>query len=167
MDTFLETLKLRHTESQRRMQIAQQKLTAAQAEYQAASQEFGAWNFALATENHRAELAKTNGATWIEGNHAKQITNQPAEPPVEPPPIATKTDTNNKTELVRTFLQQHPTGVTPSDLWTALKSQLGYRAYVYSVLKRLKDKDEVHERRGKYYFKHRAEEERDPNTGIQ
>ncbi len=35
----------------------------------------------------------------------------------------------------------------------AVKEQFAHRAYVYSVLKRLKDKDQIIERRGRYFFR--------------
>jgi len=57
----------------------------------------------------------------------------------------------NKTELVRELLAQHPEGMTPGEVWTVLKNQIP-RAYVYSILKRLKDADEViYQRRRKKY----------------
>lgn len=155
MSDFLETLKVRAQDAQKRMQTAQQKLAAAQAEFQAASQEFGAWNYAVVTEARRLEQAN--------GIPASSWTESATDQPDTSSSITTKTETN-KTELIRTFLQQHPTGVTPGDLWEQLKSQIKDRAYLYSVLKRLKDKDEVQVRRGKYYFKHPPEGDRQINV---
>ena len=43
--------------------------------------------------------------------------------------------------------------MTPSDLWKQVKAQFTHRPYLYSALKRLKDRDEVTVRRGKYLLK--------------
>lgn len=165
METFLETLKLRLQDAQKRLQTAQQSLQKAQNEFNVAAQEANSWNIAVAAETRKVNLANTVLVTSSPNDGAPaQIANQPAAPP--PPTVKPET---NKTELVRVCLQQHPNGVTPGDLWEQLKSQLGQRAYLYSVLKRLKDKDEIQERRGKYSFKHRPqpEEGRNPNAVMQ
>jgi hypothetical protein len=57
----------------------------------------------------------------------------------------------NKTNLIRDAIRQHP-GASPADLWDAVKEQVS-RTYLYSVLKRLKENDEVMVRRKRYYFK--------------
>lgn len=65
----------------------------------------------------------------------------------------------NKTDLVRDTLRQQAGGTTPKDLWRALQGQIKHRPYLYSILKRLKDKDEVAVRRGKYFLLQRPEQE--------
>jgi len=157
---YLDTLKLRLQDAQKRLQGVQQRLQVVTAEFQQVQQEFNSLNVVLATENRRIQqLAVANGVLGPSPS--------PGAVP-ELPPVAVKAEIN-KTALVRTFLQQHPTGVTPSDLWQQLKSQLQQRAYLYSVLKRLKDKDEIRLNRGKYYFKqpHQPEEGRNSNTVVQ
>ncbi len=53
--------------------------------------------------------------------------------------------------MIRSVLRQHPNGITPAEIWREVKDNVG-RAYVYSVLKRLKDRKQVTERRGKYFL---------------
>jgi tRNA U34 5-carboxymethylaminomethyl modifying enzyme MnmG/GidA len=164
MDDFLETLKIRAADAQKRMQEAQQRLGVVQAEFQAAAQEFNSWNHAVITETRKLQqLAIDTSATPSQGVTAKLA----IEPPVSSSGI-TKNE-SNKTEVVRVFLKDHPSGATPKFLWEQLGSQLGYRAYLYSVLKRLKDKDQVHVRRGKYFYKHQPqpEENQSPNGIVQ
>jgi hypothetical protein len=72
--------------------------------------------------------------------------------PAGPPEAA------NKTELVREMLRLHPTGITVSGLWTEIGDQINSRAYLYSILKRLRDKDEVFTRRKKYLLRPRPPE---------
>jgi hypothetical protein len=163
MESFLETLRNRQQDALKRMQVAQQKLQVATAEFQQVQQEFNSWNVAVGTETRRVQqLATENGRPAL-SPPSQTVASQIAVP--EPPPIKAE----NKTDLVRTFLQHHPTGVTPGDLWQQLKSQLQQRAYLYSVLKRLKDKDEIRVTRGKYYFKQppQSEEGRSPSTIVQ
>jgi hypothetical protein len=64
----------------------------------------------------------------------------------------------NKTEMIREVLRQHTNGITPAQVWINVKDKVG-RNYVYSVLKRMKDKDEVKERRGKYYLQVASEKD--------
>jgi len=40
--------------------------------------------------------------------------------------------------------------MTPGEIWKEMESQINNRAYLYSVLKRLKDRGDVKEKRGKY-----------------
>jgi hypothetical protein len=59
----------------------------------------------------------------------------------------------NKTDMVREILRQHPAGITPTEIWKEVKNQMSHRAYLYSILGRLKDRDEVLVRRKKYFPK--------------
>jgi hypothetical protein len=67
-----------------------------------------------------------------------EATPAPSHEIIEPASSAT----DNKTELVRELLAQHPEGMTPAEIWHALRNHVA-RAYVYSILKRLKDADEI------------------------
>jgi hypothetical protein len=142
MSEFLEQLKLRFAEAQKRHQLATLKLQTAQQEHAAATQDFASWQNAVRTETIREQ--QTTG---------QQPT--PAIPPVADTASQTTTSREefNKTDAIRQILRQHPEGLRPTDLWKQLGNQLKHRAYLYSVLKRLKDKQEVSERRGKYFFK--------------
>jgi len=71
-----------------------------------------------------------------------------AAPSLEPP-----NDTSevlNKTDIVRSLLKQHPTGMSAVDIWKAVGAQFNHRPYLYSVLKRLRDRQEIVKRRNKY-----------------
>jgi hypothetical protein len=154
MTDFMETLKTRQQDAHKRMAAAQQKLTVAQAEYQTAAQEFNSWNYALATEMRKAQQEAAAAQTAQQ----KPAIGPPAPTATEPTATAspvTNAPEINKTELVRDVLRRSPNGITPSDIWKQLKAQVGDHAYIYSVLKRLKDRDEITRRRGgKYYLKH-------------
>ena len=87
-------------------------------------------------------------------------------PDLQPAPVVEKTTDDsaslqipqvgaaiNKTEKVREILSEHEAGVTPAGIWTEVKDHFSTRAYLYAILKRLRDNDEVSIRRGKYLLK--------------
>jgi len=138
MSDYLEKLKTDMADAQRRYAEAQQKMAAFQAEFQAAQQDFVSYQRIVAVQTHREQRA------------AATATDAPSAPIM--PLAADPTEGVNKTELIRDALRQHPAGVTPGELFDSVKEKIG-RAYLYSVLKRLRDKDEVLVRRKKYYLK--------------
>lgn len=145
MSDFLEQLKLRLDEAQRRHQIAAQRLQIAQQEHMVATQDYASWQNAVRVETLREQ-------------QQQQVQQQPPGTEVVTPINALENAPTNreeisKTDLIRQMLQQHPEGLRPTDLWKQLGNQLKYRAYLYSVLKRLRDKGEVCEKRGKYFLK--------------
>jgi hypothetical protein len=156
MSTFFETLKERFAEAQKRMQESQQRALAAQAEYQAATQECAGWQKALEAETRREQPVTP---TW------SGATNQHTATPVIDQ-VEQHTQETNKTELIREQLRLHPTGVTPPELWKALSGKIVHRPYLYSVLKRLKDKDEVCVKRGKYCLKAIPKSEEDRQAQL-
>jgi hypothetical protein len=145
MPIFLDTLKERHAEAQKRTQEAQQKLAAAQTEFQTAAQEMAGWQKAVEAETRREQQNSTiTAGTSMEAPVIATVIGQ-VEQHLQ--------GETNKTELIRELLRQHASGITPPELWKALSSKIVHRPYLYSVLKRLKDKDEVCVKRGKYYLK--------------
>jgi hypothetical protein len=153
LSTFLETLKERLVDAQRRMQIATSTLQSAQAQHQAITQELTSWSKAVEVETRREQSemkVRAYDASLLSAASeasASTVTLPPATtgaPVPEPPKI-------NKTEVVRELLRQHATGMKPVEVWKATKDKIPQRAYVYAVLKRLKDSDEVTIRRGKYF----------------
>jgi hypothetical protein len=100
-------------------------------------------------------------ATVVSPTSGQISTTQAASTTVSVPVSDNKTDIN-KTQAVRDLLRQHPNGISPVDIWKALGTQLSNRAYLYSVLKRLRDKGDAKEKRGKYYFAIKAEEAQEP-----
>ncbi len=142
---FLETCRTRFAEAQRRFQAAHQNLQRAQQEFAAAQLEHNNWNGIIGSET--ARLARLQQA-------AKE--NQVALPMTPPTPEAKHVPEShaseiNKTELVRELLSQHPEGMSPGEIWAILKNQIP-RPYLYSILKRLRDADQViYQRRRKKY----------------
>src|SRR5438270_2411404 len=141
METFLETLKARLIESTKKMQDAQQRAAIAQSEYQTATQECAGWQKAFEAETRREQQSASKTIVVVD---SKKFTIEPA------PQLPSDAPEPNKTDLIREVLRQHPAGVTPPDLWKALSGKIVHRPYLYSVLKRLRDKKEVAVRRGKY-----------------
>ena len=140
MNQFLEELKTRLTDTAKRLQAAQQKAGLAQVELQAVTQEYNSLQHLANVE--AARIQQSTGAS-ITVNVNSRIA-QPALP---------QASDTNKTETIRELLRQHPAGMTPTDIWKEVKGQMAHRPYLYSILKRLKDKDEVCVRRGKYIAK--------------
>jgi hypothetical protein len=180
MSDFLDKLKSDMQEAHARFQTAQQKFNAAQAESQAAQQRLAAAQaaFGLAAAEfqahqtliamHTRKEQQTTGTAPATG--AIRVAT-PATPAVLPAggtagqnstASQSSTDDNksdgNKTQAVRDLLRQHPTGMTPGEIWKALETKVSNRAYLYSVLKRLRDKGDAREKRGKYYLVPKIEE---------
>lgn len=166
MSQFLETIKERLADSQRRLQASTVKLQHAQAEHQAVSQEFVSWQNAFNVETRREQLEQLNE------NQKRAEQQKPQAPPqrisgsiavqlpalrvsatgiVTPPESLPDTPEINKTKMIKDVLLNNSNGITPAEVWKKVQNHVG-RAYVYSVLKRLKDKKQVSERRGKYYL---------------
>lgn len=86
----------------------------------------------------------------------RELEKAAATPPVQGPPTQAEAQQKaaeeivNKTQVVRDVLASHPSGLTPAQVWGAVKGKIGRRTYVYSILKRLKDRKQVVEKRGKY-----------------
>ena len=129
---------------------AKQALDNAQAVHQRAATDYVAWNNALLAEQRNQQAALSEIA--------------PTPAPENQIPIAESLDSKsgaspevNKTDLIRDALRRRPTGLTPGDLWHVVKDQIPNRSYVYAVLGRLKERDQVTVRRGKYYIRAVAE----------
>jgi len=149
MSEFLEILKVRHAECQKRFQAKQAQLNAANAEFQAVAQEFNSiqtlMNLELRKEQMEA-MARTVSPTPSIAPHVA--------PAAASSPTAATAEVN-KTETIRELLRQHTSGMTPSEIWNQplVRDQFPHRAYLYSVLKRLKDRGDIIEKKGKYVFK--------------
>jgi hypothetical protein len=162
MSEFLENLRSRFAESQKRFVAKQQQLAAVNAEFQAVAQEFNAWQTLLNLETRKEQAAATIS---VSPEHTQ--TPNVAALAISGSPSATTMPAAelNKTEIVRELLRQHSAGMTPSEIWKQVKAQIPHRPYLYSVLKRLKDKGDITDKRGKYYFKFapKPEEAKDQN----
>lgn len=193
MSNFLETLKEGMEEAQKKFTSAQEKFTAAQTEYQAsqqklvacqteyqsALQEFQAFQTLVSVQTRKEQPANgtssatpaTTGAVTARIVHQTGIAlpgRNPVPQKVEnAQPIIEQNNKSegNKTEAVRMLLRSHTGGMTPSEIWNNLQSQLSNRVYLYSILKRLKDRGEVRDKRGKYYLNLKVED--DQNQVVQ
>jgi hypothetical protein len=151
MSEFLEQLKKDLADAQKRHQEMAARLNALNAEYQAVSQEVN--SYAKIVE---VQTRKEQGTVKVAVNiHVAPAGSGKAALLTAPP---SDSDEPNKTELVRELLRQHPSGMTGAELWTAVKNKFPHRQYVYSVLKRLKKKGFVAQRRKKYIFTAKPEE---------
>ncbi|MGB7845524.1 MAG: hypothetical protein WBL63_07905 [Candidatus Acidiferrum sp.] len=146
MNQFIETLKTRVEEAQRRLQVTTANFQAAQVEHQAAVQAYNSWNTA-----YQEELRKEQSGQG-EGQNTAVI---PSPQTTLSVVVRNQTRTDrlevNKTEIVRDILRGHPGGMSASDLWRSVNTQIAHRPYLYSILKRLNDKGDVFKRRGKYF----------------
>lgn len=136
MTDFLDELKARFADAQKRLQVAQAELQAANTRLQGIAQEFNSLQFLLNQEN--AKLQHQTKPAPTEATDAN---------------VPQQTSEINKTDMIRDLLRQQADGLSPTEIWKQVKTQMSHRAYLYSVLKRLKDKDEVIVRRGKYIIK--------------
>jgi hypothetical protein len=160
---LLEELRSRHHDAQVRLQEAQQifqTTQAAQAKAQAefqkaqqafvvAQQQFHGWNTA-----YTAVMAEETARKQAAGQAQLPLPNtaQPtpiAAPAALPEPVQAG-EQKSKTDVIRDLLRQNPSGMTPTEIWSQVHGQFKYRAYMYSVLKRLTDREELCVRRGKY-----------------
>lgn len=168
--------------AQAESQATQQKLGAANSEFQIALQEFQAYQTLVGTETRKTQPAAPppsvpavhdthvlpRVAHTIPQTHQVVRVLAPATVPVNSdvtpnvavqsvsgvaqPGIDDNKSESNQTQAVRQLLREHSTGMTPGEMWKELQSQLSNRVYLYSILKRLKDRGDVREKRGKYYF---------------
>lgn len=152
MSSFIDELTSRAAEAQKRLQIAQQEMQAAQARLQAVAQEFNSLQFLLVTETSKAQQKKTQAGPASSNAAVAQSAATQQAPDV------------NKTDLIRDVLKQHAGGITPSEIWKEVKGQVKHRAYLYSVLKRLRDRDEVLVKKNKYLLRLLAKPEAGTNA---
>ncbi len=164
MSEFIDMLRQRLNDAQKRLLDSQTHLQEAQAKHQAVAQEFSSLQTLI-----NIEMAKAQGSLQP-GGQPQPVGAQPGapfrvvispRPTTAPAPMATpqphalpgvaESPAINQTEMIREVLRQHTNGITPAQVWIKVKEHVE-RNYVYSVLKRMKDKGEVKERRGKYYL---------------
>jgi hypothetical protein len=128
------------------LQALTKTYTALHAEFQALQAEITGYQKVVETESRLIAAAQPQSLEVPAGVVelvAVESASDNHESPAEP----------NKTEIIREALHGHPTGMTPGELWLAVKDQIPRRNYVYAVLARLKDRDQVYVKRGKYVFR--------------
>jgi hypothetical protein len=152
MSEFLEQLKARMEEAQKRHQLSIMKLQLAQQENGAATQDFASWQNAVRVETLREQQQVGTGSAETVPVNTPTGVAATVTTPVESQPVTNREEVN-KTDLIRQMFNRHPEGLRPTEIWKQIGAQLKHRAYLYSVLKRLKDHGEIVERRGKYFAK--------------
>lgn len=155
MSIRLDDLKLLLADAEKQLAEAQKKFAYAQQVQQYAQYQVNTWTAAVNIET-QAEDARQKAAAISAKTADTPLLESGKQAPTPAPQTPTESQEAkeiNKTDIVRDVLRQHPAGLTPSDLWKQVKGQFTNRAYLYSVLKRLKDRDEVTTRRGKYLLK--------------
>lgn len=157
MSAVLDGLKERLEVAKARLATAQQQYQAAGMELQAATNDHSIWSAAVAIEMREEEKRLSEAEEKqipmnLPDLKLRPVTSIPV-PELDQMKSVDAPEAVNKTGLVREMLREHSTGISPTDLWTELKGQLSSRAYLYSILKRLRDKDEVFIRRKKYVLR--------------
>ena len=148
MTQFLEKLKTELADAQERQKIVAVKLNALNTEYQAVTQEVNSYMKIV-----EVQTRKEQGP-----NAAPSAKPQPTRIGIRTVAQSQPTEETNKTEMVREVLRSHPSGMTGGELWAAIQDKFQYRQYVYSILKRLKDKGDVIQKRKKFIFTGKPEE---------
>lgn len=172
MNEFLEILKVRHAECQKRFLAKQAAVNAANTEFQAVAQEFNSIQTLMNLEMRKEQIesaANVQSPTSSASSSAVAPQLSTSVPVIMPPHHGVGSSGElNKTEMVRELLRQHASGMTPRELWKdgQIKAQFPHRAYLYSILKRLKDKGDITEKRGKYRFKFSPKLEEDKQLGM-
>jgi hypothetical protein len=136
VNNLIDRLKEGLADAQKRQAEVQKRFVAMQSEFQTVTAEVNGYQKVLELET-RKELERAASIPFPEPSASDAIDSSDLK--------------TSKTQLVKDTLAEHP-GLTPAQLWGALKNEVGRRNYVYSVLKRLKDRKQVVEKRGKYYL---------------
>lgn len=136
MSQIIDRLKIGLAEAQARHAENTKRHQAITAEWQASNAEVNGYQKVIELETKR-ELERAADTPQMQGPASKAEHEADRD--------------SNKTQLVRDALALHP-GLTPAQVWGAVKTRITRRTYVYSVLKRLKDRKQIIERRGKYYL---------------
>lgn len=188
--TRLDEAQRKFANAQAEFQLAQQRLMVAQTELQNANAEHQAYMTLLNTlqrrEQGNAEAPQIIRIPNQQVLHPGVVVRHPAmqahiipnvaQPP-PPTPVIPNAQThelvsveeNNRepsqTGIVREVLKANPAGMTPAEIWPHVRERISNRVYLYSILKRLRARGDVRERRGKYYYLSAVVEE-SPKTAI-
>ncbi len=147
MSELLERLKAGLVNAQKRQAEVLKQFQAVQAEYNAATQEVVGYQKVLENETR---IEEQNASFRARADIAVK-TLDGIKPEPESESDSDSESALNKTQLIRDSLSANR-GMTPADTWKVVRGQIKSRNYVYSVLKRLKDRKQIIERRGKYYL---------------
>lgn len=157
MGTMLDTLRERLEDARSRLVLASQEYQAAGAKLQQVQTECNIWTAAVTLETREEEkrLAKASEdqipmdlPDFMGAPNSENLS-----PPETHPEAAASPAVVNKTQKVRDILAEHAAGIAPAEIWMEVKDYVSSRAYLYAILKRLRDNDEVSIRRGRYSLK--------------
>ena len=149
MAKIIEEIRARLAEAQKRLTETNQCLQAAQQAQVQAQHNFNVWNMALQVEQRDDQLRQAAAtAKELPPSSAGDVTTTP-----DGSADAPDSEGMSKTDVVRDLLRRHPDGMTAPDIWKAVSAQFKHRPYLYSILKRLRDRDEVMRRRNRYLLK--------------
>jgi len=157
MTKIVDELQLRVADAKKHLDIVTQTFQTVQQALQTAQHTYNVWNLALQVEQRDEQLrqSKANEKQLQLPTTAPGVAPAPAPLASVTAPIASEqpadnSEALNKTEVVRTLLRQHPAGMSAVDIWKEIGAQFNHRPYLYSVLKRLRDREEIVKRRNKY-----------------
>jgi hypothetical protein len=160
MKTILDTIKTRLADAQNRLLQSKQRVAEAQEEYQSANLAVTTWQNALEFETRQEDRHASNSQATLDADLGFAATAVVVRHRPESRSVTTEM---NRTDLVRELIRRTPNGIRPADLWHEVSGAIAHRPYLYSILKRLKDRNDIYERRGKYYARATSapEEEKD------
>lgn len=177
---LLEELRNRHHDAQVKLQEAQQAFQIAQAANTKAAAEFqkAQQTLAVATQQYHgwntaygAVMAEEAARKQEAEQKQLQLPNTGTPVPLTLPAVQSESiqtgEQKSKTDIIRELLRQNPHGMTPTEIWSHVHEQFKYRAYLYSVLKRLTDREELSVRRGKYSFRIIPQQVKEETATIQ
>lgn len=177
---LLEELRTRQQAAQARLQEATQTFQAAQAAHNSAQAAFQKAQQALGIAQQQAHgwntayaavLAEDAERKQAAEKEQMQLPNTPIPTPLDGPPSLPESipaaEPKSKTDIIRELLRQSSHGMTPMEIWSHVQDQFKYRAYMYSVLKRLTDREELCVRRGKYSIRIVPQEAKEETATIQ
>src|SRR5260370_23413105 len=154
MSKIIEELQNRVTEAKKRLDEATARFQGYQQVFQIAQQDHNVWTLALQAEmrdeQRRAALAAETQLS-LPNTKPEAVAVVHNAPPTSTEVAEASDDSASKTDLVRDLLRHHPTGMTAIDIWKEVSTQFKHRPYLYSVLKRLRDRNEIMMRRNKKY----------------
>jgi len=164
MSKILEELQNRAAEAKKRLDEANTALQAAQQVQQQAQHNFNVWNLAAQIEAREEQQRQTAASE-------KQLPLPTVKPQGTPSiphadEVVDVAEGPNKTDIVRNLLKQHPAGMSAVDIWDKVGAQFNHRPYLYSVLKSLRDRQEIIKRRNRYSLAAIAREEGDKEQPV-
>jgi hypothetical protein len=159
MAKILGELQARVIEARKRLDEANATLNAAQQAQITANHNFNVWSMAALAEAREEQLKQAEASEQqlplptpkLETLETFSDIADLAE--VLADQSANDIEALSKTDSVRELLRRHPAGMTAVDIWNEVSADFKHRPYLYSVLKRLRDRDEVVMRRKRYYLK--------------